>query len=158
MVFTSFLLVILNSNYWIWFVLIFYVYNSKIHFICAIPFIFRSLFLVVASSYPFMGSLIFSQKNGVVSSSPLLIAIFWFFFFPLIAHDCDLSFGSLLTSELLYWAIILLLYTPPPQKPASGLVLWSGDDDVDDDRSFSDTALLSPLLAIGSPPVKKCPG
>ena len=46
----------------------------------------------------------------------------------------------------------------PPRKPASGLVLCSGDDAVDGDRSCSDTTPLSHILAAGGPPVKKTPG
>ena len=43
----------------------------------------------------------------------------------------------------------------PPWKPASGLVLCSGNVAIDDDRSCSDTAPLSLLLADGSPAVEK---
>ena len=40
--------------------------------------------------------------------------LFYFFIFGfLISHECDHSFGSLLTSKLLSWAIILSPYTPP---------------------------------------------
>ena len=269
----------MNSNWWLCFIIVFYVYDSEIHFIYAIPFIFRFLVLIVTLGHPVTVSLFFSQHNGVVSPSTLLIVIFWlFFWFPhcpwvwpltriaayiqtnflsdhivaiyppseacfwtrplqwrwhcrwrlilqwhhtsipssccwqptckffswtiiqwcladiarrwehprdlastslwplkvrflstlqplgerghgefvflpvqlffftitvadcyfflkgfLISHECDLSFGSLLTSELLFWAIILSTYTPP-QKSASGLVLCSGYDAVDDDR------------------------
>ena len=84
----------------------------------------------------------------------LFLAVFLCF---LIAHECDYTFGSLLTSELLCWAIILLPYNPP-RKPAYGLDLCSGDDAVDGGRSCSDTAPLSPLLALGIPPVKNWPG
>ena len=83
----------------------------KIHFIYAIPFIFRFLVLIVTSSHPAMVSLFFFQHNDVFSLSTLLIVIFGFFGF-LIAHECDHSFWSLLTSELLCWEIILLPYTP----------------------------------------------
>ena len=102
----------LNSNYWSFFIIIFYVYNSKICFIYVIPFIFRFLVFIVTSSNPATVSLFFSQHNGVVSPSPLLIVTIWFFFGFLIAHECDHSFGSLLTSEILFWAIILFPYTP----------------------------------------------
>ena len=67
--------------------MIFYVYNSKIHIVFAFPFIFRFLVLIVTSSHPVTDSLFFSQHNGVVSLSPLLI-FFWGF---LIAHECDHS-------------------------------------------------------------------
>ena len=72
MVFTSTLLIILNSNYWLYLIIIFYVYNSKIHFVYAIPFIFIFLVLIVTSSHTATVSLFFSQHNGVVSPSPLL--------------------------------------------------------------------------------------
>ena len=52
----------------------------KIHLIYAIPFSFIFLVLVVTSSHPFTVSLFFSQRNGVVSPSLLLIVIFWLFF------------------------------------------------------------------------------
>ena len=91
MVFTLTLLVILNSNYWLCFIIIFNVYDSKIHFIYAITFIFRFLFLNVNSSHLVAASLFFSQNNGVVSLSPLLIVIVLFSF--LIAHECDHLFG-----------------------------------------------------------------
>ena len=42
--------------------------------------------------------------------------------------------------------------------PASGLVLCSGEDAVDGDRSCSDTAPLSPPFAACGPPVKIRPG
>ena len=48
-------------------------------------------------------------------------------------------------------------YTPH-RKPASGLVLCSGDDAVNVDRCCSDITPLSPLLAAGGPPVKNWPG
>ena len=41
------------------------------------------------------------------------LVYFYFYLGFLIAHKCDHSFRSLLTSELLCWAIILLSYTPP---------------------------------------------
>ena len=75
MVFTSILLVILNSSYWLCFIIIFCVYYSKINFIYAIPFIFRFLVLVVTSNHPVTVSLFFYQHNGIVSPSPLLIVI-----------------------------------------------------------------------------------
>ena len=75
----------------------------------------------------------------------------------LIAHECDHSLGSLLTYELIFSAIILSPYTPP-RKPTSGLVLCSGDNAVNGDWSYSDTAPLSPILAAGGPLVKICPG
>ena len=102
-----------------------------------------------------------------VCFSPSTMASFhrqccWFFVFVfggglLIAHECDHSFESLITYELLCWKTILLPYTPP-RKPFSGLVLCSGNDAVDGDRSCSDTAPLFPLLAAGGPPVKNRPG
>ena len=108
-----------------------------------------------------MVSLFFSQHNGVVSPSMLLIVNFWgflgFFLGFLIAHECDHLLGSLLTYKLLCWAIILSPYTPP-RKPASGLVLCSGDDAIDGDWSWSDTAPLYPLINYGGPPVKFRPG
>ena len=76
LVLTLILLVILNSNYWLCFIIIFYIYDSKIHFICAIPLIFRFLVLIVTSSHPVTVSLFFYQHNVVVSPSPLLIVFF----------------------------------------------------------------------------------
>ena len=140
------------------FIIVFYVYNSKIHFIRAIPFIFRFFFLIVTSRHPVVVSLFLSQYNGVFPPSTLLIVIFLGYFLGfLIAHECDRSLEVLLRYELLCWAIILLPYTPP-RKPAYGLVLCSGDDTVDGDWSCSETAPLSPILAAGSPPIKICPG
>ena len=66
------LLVILNSNYWLCFIIIFYLYDSKISFIYTILFLFRFLVLVVTSSHPVMASLFFSQHNGVVLPSMFL--------------------------------------------------------------------------------------
>ena len=76
MVFTSILLVILNSNFWFCFILIFYVYDSKFYIIYAIPINFRCLVLIVASIQPVTMSLFFSQHNGVVSPSLFLVVIF----------------------------------------------------------------------------------
>ena len=87
-----------------------------------------------------MVSLFFSHHDEVVSLSP------FFFLGFLIAHEYDHSLGSLLTYEVLCWAIILLPYTPP-RKPASGLVLCIGVDCIDGNQSFRDIAPLSPLLA-----------
>ena len=50
----------------------------KIHFINAIPFIFRFLVLIVTSSHPVTVSLFFSQYDGVVSQSQLLTFIYIF--------------------------------------------------------------------------------
>ena len=109
-------------------------------------------------SHPVMVSLFFSQRNGDFSPSTLLTVIFLGYFLGfLIAHECDHSLGSLLTYELIFSAIILSPYTPP-QKPASGLVLSSGDEAVDGDWYCRDTTPLSPLLYAGSPPVKIRPG
>ena len=99
----------------------------------------------------------FSQHNGVVSPSPLLIFFWGYFFGFLIAHECDHLFGSLLTSKLLFWAIILSTYTPP-RNHASGIVLCSVDKAVDGDQSCSYIAPLSPLISVGGPPVKNWPG
>ena len=86
----------------------------------------------------------------------------WLLFFGcfgvfLIAHKCDHSFGLLLTSKLLCWAIILSTHTPP-WKPDSGLVLCSINDAIDGNRFCSDTTPILTLLADGGPPVKLCPG
>ena len=121
----------------------------------SIHFIF--LVIIVTSSHPVTVSLFFSQHNGVVSPSTWLIVIFCFFWGFLIDHECDHSLGSLLTYELLFWAITLSPYTPP-REPDSGLVLYSGDDALDGDWYCSDTAPLPPLLAAGGPPVKILPG
>ena len=104
-----------------------------------------------------MVSLFFSQRNGVVSPSTLLIVIFCFSLAFLIAHDCDHSLGLLITYELLCWAIILLPYTPP-RKPVFVLVLCSGNDAVNGNWYFSDTAPLSPILSAGGPSAKIRPG
>ena len=99
MIFTLIILVILNSNYWLCFILIFYALDSKIHIIYAIPFIFIFLVRVVTSSYPAVVSLFFFQQNGVVSPSPLLIVIF---------HHFSLCFSFLMSATTrwfcwLYW-------------------------------------------------------
>ena len=123
-------------------------------FIYSIPIIFRFLVLTVISSHTVTVSLFSSQHNVVVSLSRLLILFFGCF---LIAHECDHSFGSLLTYELLCWAMILLPYNPP-WKPDYGIVLCSCNNAVDGDQSCSDIAPLSPLIANGVPPVKNSTG
>ena len=126
---------------------VFYVYDSKIHFIYAIPFIFW--FLVILSWWVCLSlsTMVFFHRQRC-----------WLLFFELflgflVAHECDHSLELLLTYELLFWAIILSPYNPP-LKPDSGLVLCSGDDAVDGDWSCSDTAPLSPLLAASGHPSK----
>ena len=74
-----------------------------------------------------------------------------------IAHECDHWFGSLITSKLIFWSNhIVAMY--PPRNLASGLVLYSGYNTINNNWSCSDTAPISPLLAVGGPPVKKQPG
>ena len=64
------------------FIIIFYIYDSKMHYIYSIPFIFRFLVLIVTSVHP-ATVICFPQKNGVVSLSTLLIDILWIFlWFP----------------------------------------------------------------------------
>ena len=85
--------------------------------------------------------------------------LFFLLFGFLISHECYHTFGTLLTLELLCWAIILSPYPPPPpRKPASGLVLCSGNDAVNNNWYCRETVPLSPLLAADGPPVKICPG
>ena len=79
------------------------------------------------------------------------------FFCFLVSHECDHSFGSLLTSKLLFRATILSPYNHP-RNPASELVFCSGHDTVYGNWYCSNTAPLSPLLATGGPPVKIIPG
>ena len=116
--------------------------------------IFRFLVLIVTSSHPVMVSLFFSQHNGFVSPATLLIVIFWVYSLPMsVTTQSDRCLHMNYFGE----AIILLPYTPP-WKPASVLVLCSGDNAAYVDWSCSDTAPLSPLLAAGVPPVKIRPG
>ena len=75
----------------------------------------------------------------------------------LIAHECDHSFGSLLPSKLIFWAIIFCPYDPP-WKPASVLFLCSGNGAADGNQSCRGTTPISYLLASGDPPVKKWQG
>ena len=103
--------------------IIFYVYDLKIYFIYAIPFIFRFLVFIVTSSHPVVASLFFSQHNGVVSPLPLLIIIFRICFqfphypwvWPLIRIAAYI--------RTTFWGIILSPYTPP-WMPAYGLGLF----------------------------------
>ena len=102
-----------------------------------------------------MVSLFFSQHNGVVSSSPLLIVFDFFLFSPWSWVWYLIRIAAYIRNTLLSNHIAAIY---PPHKPASGLVLCSRDDAVDDDQSWSGTAPISPLLADGGPPVKNCPG
>ena len=121
-------------------------------------FIFRFLVLIFTSNHPVTVSLFFSQNKGVVSL--LLLLIFYLGF--LIDHECDHSFESLLKSEPIFWAIILVPYTPPPtpppREPASVLILCIGDDAIDGEKYCRNTSPIYPLLATGGPPVKIRPG
>ena len=102
-----------------------------------------------------MVSLFFSQHNGVVSPSTLLIVIFWVVFlvssFPrsMTTHSYIQNYFS----EQSYF----FSYNPP-QEPASVLVLCSGNNAVYGDRYFSNTAPISHLLAVGGPPVNNWSG
>ena len=117
---------------------------------------FGFLVLVVNSSHPITVSFIFSQHNGD-SLSPLLVVIFWlFFWFPRCQWVWPLIWIAAYIRNILLSGHIVAIY--PPWKPASGLVLCSGGDAVDGDRSCRNTAPLSPLLAVGGPPVKNRPG
>ena len=62
------------------------------------------------SYYCYISSLFFSQHNGVVSPSPLLIAIFWIFLWFLLTDECDHLLGSLLRCNYFSEAIILSPY------------------------------------------------
>ena len=131
-------MVILNSTERLYLIIAFYVYDSKIHFIYTIPFIFRFLVLIVTSSNPVTVSLFLSQYNGVVSPSMLLIVVFGDFGgFPHCPQVWPLIWIAAYIRTT-FWAIILSPYNPP-RKPASGLVLCSGNDVVDGDWYFSNT-------------------
>ena len=130
----------------------------KIRFIYAIPFIFRFLVLVVTSSHPVTVSFFFSQKNGVVSPSTLLIVIFVFLLSSLpmsVSNHLDIDLYPKLRCQSDH---IVAIYPLPPRKPSSRLVLCSDDKAVNGDRSCSNTTLLYPLLDTGGPPVKIRPG
>ena len=71
--FTSILLVILNSNYWIYFILIFYVCDLKFHIIYAVSFIYIIWVLIVFPSHTFKASLFLSKENGLIITSPQTI-------------------------------------------------------------------------------------
>ena len=77
MVLTLIWLVILNSNYWLCFIIIFYVYDLKIHFIYPIPFILIFLILIVTFSHPVMVSF-FSEKWHHFTVT-VVDCYFWFF-------------------------------------------------------------------------------
>ena len=109
-VFTWILLVILNSNYWLCFILIFYAYNSKE--LLFMPF---HLFLYLWSSL----LLIFILPRWVCLS-PCTIAPFhchrcWLlssvvYLCLIISLEYNHSLDLLITLEVIFWEIILLLY------------------------------------------------
>ena len=108
---TLILMVILNSKFSSYCILIFQVYDSKFHIIYEIPIICRFLVLIVTSL------IILSWQ---VSFYPSTMESFhchrcWLLFFVvflcfLIPHECDHLSGLLITLEVLSWAIILLLF------------------------------------------------
>ena len=124
----------------------FHVYDSKIHFIYAIPFIFifwSSLLPLVALSRWVCFS---PSKMASFHRHRCWLLSFGVFCF-LIAHECDQH-----PNYFDEWSYCC--HISPPWNPASGLVIYSGDDAVDVNRYCSDTAPLYPLLAAGGPLVK----
>ena len=108
--FTSIFLVILNSNYWLGFILIFYVQDSKFHILYAVSFIYRFLVLVVLPSHPFKASLCLSKVNGLIAPSLSKIFVSVVFLGFLISHECERSFGSLLSLEIISHDFVFLPY------------------------------------------------
>ena len=100
--------------------------------------------------------------------SPSIMALFhchryWLLFFGccfVSSLPISLTFHSDIWLHLNYFhERSYFRHIPPPSwKPASVLVLYSGNNTVDGDWSCSNTAPLSPLLATGGPPVKNRPG
>ena len=71
--FTSVLLAVLNSNFWLYFIMIFDFYDLNDNIIDEIPMILISLVLIITSINTLTGNLFFLQNNIVVSPLPLLI-------------------------------------------------------------------------------------
>ena len=101
MAFTLILSSILNLNFWLDFILIFYVYNSKFYIIYAVSFIYSNL---SPHCFPFsflQGKFFLSKDNGLFSPSPPSMIVFSMVFIGfLIAHECDHLFVFLLPSEI----------------------------------------------------------
>ena len=108
--FTLILLVILISNYWLEFILIFYVYDKKFYIIYAVWFIYRIWVLIVFLIHPFKASFFLSKENGIVAPSPPMIIFSAVFIGFHIAHEWDQLFGSLLQSETITWAFVFSPY------------------------------------------------
>ena len=96
------------------FIIIFHVYDLKIHFIYAIPLIFRFLFHIVTSSHPFEASLYFLSAQWCSFNATIVDCYFLVVFLGfLIAQEFDNSFGLLTRSVLIFGQIILLRNNPP---------------------------------------------
>ena len=168
-IFTSILFVILNSNYWLYFISIFYISGSKYHIIYSFPFIFNFTFLIDLPSHCFTVSLFVSKHNGLVA--PSLSLFFFLGCFPSFPN-CPWVWPLVRIAAYIQTTFmsdrIVAIY--PPWRPASVLVLGSRNDGVDDEWSFIGTTPLPPLfpaggtttisatLSAGGPPIKNRPG
>ena len=109
--FDLFLLDVFNSNCWLYFILILYVYNSKFHILYAVSFIYRIWVLIVFLSHPFKECLFLSKKNGLIALSPLSRIVFPVVFIDLlISYECDHLFGFLLLLAIISRAFVFLPY------------------------------------------------
>ena len=139
-----------HKHYWICFIIIFYVYDLKIYFIYANPFIFIFLVLIVTSIHLVTESLFFSQNNGVVSTSPLLIIIFGFPHFP---WERPLVRISAYIQKTFLIDNIVTIYPPLDACFWTHPLQWL--------RRCQWRPILqqlSPLLAASGPPFKNWPG
>ena len=122
--FTLILLVPFNSNYWLDFILIFYITDSKFHIIYSVSFIYRIWVLVVIHSHPFKASLFLSKDNGIVAPSLSTIVFSVVFLDFLISHKVDHSFGSLLPLAILYRAFVFLPYIVRETRCPPPFLMW----------------------------------
>ena len=156
MVFTLILLVIFNSNYWLYLIIIFYVYDSKIHFIYAIPFIFRFLVLVVTSSHPVKVSFFLPEQLHHFTVTVVDCYLLVVFLVSSLSMSVTTCLDRFLNPN--YFFEQQYCHHIPPWKSASGIVLCSGNKVINCDLSCSGTAPLYSLLAAGVPTVKNLTG
>ena len=113
MFFTSILLTILSSNFWLRFILIFYFHDSDYGIIFEIQIIILIFILIITPSHPVTSSVYFYLHNGTVSPAPSFIVVLCRFYimvtYRMIAtthfdrqfHQCyfELTYYSIFFSE-----------------------------------------------------------
>ena len=117
------LLFIFNSHYWLYFILIFYVYDSKCLKIYAFSFIYRILVLVVFTRITFKVSFFFLRIMTLLHHHRQRSSLL-FFLGIIIFYECDHLFRLLLPSAIFSQDFLLSPYIIRKTLCPSPFSIW----------------------------------